>query len=171
MTKLTSTAVVAAAASVVGLLFVTTVSTGTPLASASPPSDSAAMMPLSSKFRACDFTPLKWVSATGYARPIAHVASTGTGTLVAAVDINTAVPNTHYDIRVIQMPRPSIGCAPGDPGVIVGGLQTDAVGAASTTLQGPIRSGATGAWVIVERPAEFSQKPAEYYTTTYVAAI
>ena len=116
-------------------------------------------MPLSSKFRACDFTPLSWVNATGFARATAHVASTGTGTLVAAVDITTAVPNTHYDVRVIQTPRPSIGCAPGAPGVIVGSLQTDAVGAATTTLQGPIQSGATGAWVIVERPVGVLAEP------------
>lgn len=147
MTKLTPTVFLAAAASSLGLLFATSVAA--PHAAAAPPSASAAVMPLSSKFRACDFTPLSWVNATGYARATAHVASTGTGTLVAAVDINTAVPNTHYDVRVIQMPRPSFGCAPGAPGVVVGSLQTDAVGAATTTLQGPLQSGATGAWVIV----------------------
>ena len=155
-----------------GLLSViSSASVAAPRAAAAPPAVSAAVMPLSSKFRACDFTPLKWVDATAYARPTAHVAATGTGTLVAAVDINTAAPNTHYDIRVIQLPRPSTGCGPGAPGVLVGGLQTDAVGAASTTLQGPIQSGATGAWVIVERPAEFSQTPAEFYTSTFVASI
>jgi hypothetical protein len=38
-------------------------------------------------------------------------------------------------------------------------------------VQGPIASGATGAWVIVERPSDHSQTPAEFYTSEYIAAI
>jgi hypothetical protein len=55
--------------------------------------------------------------------------------------------------------------------VAVGSLQTDGAGAGSTTVQGPVDSGATGAWVIVERPAENSQTPAEFYTSGFVASI
>jgi hypothetical protein len=55
--------------------------------------------------------------------------------------------------------------------VITGSLQTDAGGTGSTSLQGPIESNATGAWVMVHRPSEFSQTPAEFYSSTFVASI
>lgn len=131
---------------------------------------SAATMPLTSKWRACDFSLQSWVNAVGYARVVANVSSTGS-TVVANVDMLTAPPDMHYDVRVIQMPRPSIGCAPGAPGVITGALQTNGAGAGNVTLQGPVQSGATGAWVIVERPSDSSQTPAEFYTSTFVASI
>jgi hypothetical protein len=163
MTKLTQATFVAAAASLMAI------SPG--IASASPTdSTGPAVMPLLSKWRACDFTLEKWVDAVGYGRGIAHLSTTGSN-IAATVDMATAEPNTHYDVRIIQTPRPSIGCAPGASGVITGGLQTDAGGAGSTTIQGPIDSGATGAWVIVERPAEHSQTPAEFYTSGFVASI
>ncbi len=139
-------------------------------ASAAPDQLSAAQMPLLSRWRACDFTLLKWPDAVGYARAIADVSSSS-GSVSATITMNTAVPNTHYDVRVIQTPRPSSGCGTGAPGVITGGLQTDGVGFGATTFQGPIESGATGAWVIVERPSAFSQTPAEFYTSTFIAAI
>ena len=138
---------------------------GTGVASAASP------MPLSSKWRACDFSQQKWVDAVGDARPIAYVGPAGNGSLVAKVDIATAVPNTNYDVRVIQAPRASIGCAPGDPGVLTGNLLTDGVGAGTVTLTGPIESGKTGAWVIVSRPSPYSQTSAEFYTSEFIAAI
>ena len=128
------------------------------------------VMPLLSKFRACDFTLEKWVNAVGYARGIAHLGTSGS-TVVATVDMATAEPNTHYDVRVIQTPRASIGCAPGAPGVITGSIQTDAGGAGSTSLGGPIVSNATGAWVMVQRPSANSQTPAEFYSSTFIASI
>ena len=130
----------------------------------------AAVMPLLSKFRACDFTLERWVNAVGYARGIAHLSTSGS-TVTTTVDMATAEPNTHYDVRVIQTPRASIGCAPGAPGVITGSLQTDAGGTGSTSLQGPIESNATGAWVMVTRPSAFSQTPAEFYSSTFIASI
>ncbi|MET0474362.1 MAG: hypothetical protein ABW001_06940 [Mycobacterium sp.] len=159
MSKLTSTILSAAAAALLGLV---------PLVSA--PSASAAEMPMTGQWRACDFSKQKWVEAVGYARPTAHLTN-DSGTLKATIDINSALPFTHYDVRVIQTPRASIGCAPGAPGVITGGLQTDGVGAGTVALQGAVASGATGAWVIVQRPAEHSQTPAEFYTTDFVAPI
>jgi hypothetical protein len=62
-------------------------------------------------------------------------------------------------------------CAAGDPGVISGVLQINDAGLGSVTVQGPIASGKTGAWVVVERPAANSQTPAEFYTSEYIAAI
>jgi hypothetical protein len=162
MTKLTHAVLAAAALALVAVSPAT--------ASAAPDDSGAAQMPLTSKWRACDFTVMKWPDATGYGRPFAQVSSSA-GTVTANVTINTAQPNTHYDVRVIQTPRPSIGCAPGAPGVITGGLQTDGAGVGGVSLVGPVASGATGAWVIVSRPAAHSQTPEEFYTTTFIAAI
>jgi hypothetical protein len=127
-------------------------------------------MPLSSQWRACDFSPLKWVDATGNSRIIAQVTGAGS-TVVAQVDAAQAPPGTRYDVRVIQTPRPSIGCAPGDPGVVTGSLQIDGAGNGSAVVTGPIAAGKTGAWVIVDLPAANSQTPTEFYTSEYIAAI
>ncbi|KAA0086428.1 hypothetical protein CIW52_00275 [Mycolicibacterium sp. P9-64] len=138
------------------------------IASATP--GDTAVMPLIGKFRACDFTLEKWVSAHGYTRGVAHLSTSGQN-VVANVDLATAEPDTRYDVRIIQTPRASIGCAPGAPGVITGSVQTDASGAGSTTLQGPIDSSATGAWVMVQRPSPSSLTPAEFYTSEFIASI
>ena len=159
MTKLTSATVAIAGAALLSAAL-----------AVSPPAG-AAVMPLSSQWRACDGTKLAWVHAVGDARATAHLTNSGSGTIVANVDMAATLPNTHYDIRVIQVPRASTGCAPGAPGVIVGGLQTDALGAGTTTFQGPIQSGATGAWIIVERPADNSQTPAEFYSSEFAAPL
>jgi hypothetical protein len=140
------------------------------LASSTAVAGAASPMPLSSQWRACDFSQLKWVAAVGDSRIVADVSSTGS-TVSAHVDAATAPPNSQYDVRIIQTPRPSNGCAAGDPGVISGVLQINDVGLGSVTVQGPIASGKTGAWVIVERPAANSQTPAEFYTSEYIAAI
>jgi hypothetical protein len=160
MSKLTQAALVAAAA---GVLV-----TSPAIASAAPAS--TAVMPLIGKFRACDFTLEKWVSAHGYTRGVAQLSTSGPN-VVATVDLATAEPDTRYDVRIIQTPRRSIGCAPGAPGVVTGSLQTDAGGTGSTTLQGSIESSATGAWVIVQRPAPYSQTPAEFLTSDYIGSI
>jgi hypothetical protein len=159
MNKLTPAMVTALAAS-------TLAATGL----AASPTAAAAVMPLSSQWRACDGTKLPWASAVGDARATAQVNASGP-TIVANVDLATTLPDTHYDVRVIQIPRPSSGCAAGDPGVIVGSVQTDASGAGSTTFQGPVQSGATGAWIIVERPSDSSQTPAEFYTSEFAASV
>jgi hypothetical protein len=161
MTKFSCAKIAAASAA----LLVAGATFGTAPASASSP------MPLSAKWRACDFSQQKWVDARGDARAIAYVGPAGNGSIVAKVDLATALPNTRYDVRVIQAPRPSIGCAPGAPGVLTGSIQTDDVGAGSVTLQGPVDAGKTGAWVILERPAANSQTSAEFYTSEFIAAI
>lgn len=141
------------------------------IASASPvESTGPTVMPLISKWRACDFTLEKWVNAVGYGRGVVHL-NRSSSNIVANVDMATAAPDTRYDVRIIQTPRPSIGCAPGAPGVLTGSLQTDAGGAGSTTIQGPIHPDATGAWVIVQRPAPNSQTSAEFYSSSFIASI
>lgn len=159
MIKLTS-AIVAGTATV-ALVVVSAVS--------APPA-SAAEMPMTGQWRACDFSKQTWVAAVGYARPVAHLTN-DSGRLNATVDIATAQPNTHYDVRVIQTPRASMGCAPDAPGVIAGGLQTDGTGTGTTTVQGTVTSGATGAWVILERAGQYSQTPAEFYTSDFIAPL
>ena len=128
-------------------------------------------MPMESVWRACDFTKLKWVDASGTARAVARVGTAGPGTVLTTVDVVTALPNTRYDVRVIQIPRPSQGCGPGAPGVLTGSLQTDGVGAGKTAIQGALANGATGAWVTLERPSDSRQTPEEFYTTEYVGSI
>ena len=167
MSKLTPAAVAA---------LVLTTSLGAPaVASASPTTadtaSTSSVMPLSGKWRACDFTNLKWVPNPGYARPVAHVGTDGAGNVVATVDIATAQPNARYDVRIVQTPRPSSGCAAGAPGVLSGGLPTDGAGAGSVTIDGPVAPGATGAWVLVDLPSGSSQTPSEFYTSEFIAAI
>ncbi|TPG29608.1 hypothetical protein [Mycolicibacterium hodleri] len=171
MTKLTSTTFVALAATLIGVgSLLPTAALAAPPASAAPVDVSMSVMPLSSNWRACDGTLLKWVDAVGDARATAHVGA-HSGAVITTIDMATALPNTHYDVRVIQVPRSPMGCEAGAPGVIVGGLQTDAAGVGSTTFQGPVQSGATGAWVIVERPSGSSQTPAEFYTSEFATSI
>lgn len=163
MTKLTGAKLVAAAASL--MVF------GSALATASPAEATApSVLPLQSRWRACDFSLEKWVDAVGYARGTAYLSTSGSN-VSATVDMTVAQPDTRYDVRIIQTPRPSIGCAPGAPGVITGSPQTDANGYGSTTVQGPIAADATGAWILVERPSDSSQTPAEFYSSTFVAPI
>ncbi|GAB7066865.1 hypothetical protein H7J06_00195 [Mycobacterium hodleri] len=165
MNKLTPTACVVATAALM-----TSAVAIAPLAGAAPGSASSAM-PMSGQWRACDFSKLPWVDAVGDARPVAHVRTDGSGMLVATVDIATALPNTRYDVRVIQTPRPSAYCGAGAPGVVTGTLQTDAIGGGTTTFGGPVADSATGAWVILERPSPYAQAPAEFYTTEFLASV
>jgi len=122
-------------------------------------------------FRRCDFSANTHVGPSGYARPTALLRGSGSE-LIADVQIATAEPNTPYDVRLIQMPRSSATpCNAGDRGVIAGVLLTDAAGAGGVTLRGPVASAATGAWMFVSRPGEFSQIPAEFYTSDFVVQL
>jgi hypothetical protein len=130
--------------------------------------EGATFLSFAQMFRRCDFSDKMYTGPTGYARPTAVVHTTGSE-VIADVQIATAIPNTPYDVRVIQMPRSSAsGCNAGDPGVIAGVLLTDPAGAGSVTVRGPVASGATGAWMYITRPGEFSQTPAEFYTSDFV---
>jgi hypothetical protein len=140
------------------------------LASSTAVAGAVSPMPLSSQWRACDFSKLAWVSAVGDSRIIAEVSASGS-TVSAHVDAAQAPPGTRYDVRIIQTPRASNGCAAGDPGVISGSLQINDAGMGSVTVQGPVASGKTGAWVIVDLPTDNSQTPKEFYTSEYIAAI
>lgn len=93
----------------------------------------------------------------------------------AVAEVHVAIPNqpgTHYDVGLIQEPRPSSAtCGPGDPGTAFTGMDTDAAGNGAVTIEDTIRSGTTGVWVFVERPNPISQNPAEFYTSEFVAPV
>jgi hypothetical protein len=148
-----------------------TTGTGPAAAGPSAGSGTGTLVPFGQIIRRCDFSYNTFTGPTGYGRATAFV-RTSSNEVVADVDIATAVPNTHYDVLLIQMPRPSSSpCGAGDPGVAYGSLFTDGAGAASTTVRGNIESGATGVWMFIGRPSAFAQPPAEFYTSDYVAAI
>lgn len=129
------------------------------------------VLPFSQIMRRCDFSETDYNGPTGYASPMGTLRSDGS-TLTADVRMTGAVPNMHYDIRLIQLPRSSAAyCWGADPGVAQGSLNTDGAGAASITLQDAVEPWATGAWVFISRPDRFSQNPAEFYTTDFIAKI
>jgi hypothetical protein len=129
------------------------------------------VLPFSQILRRCDFSETDYNGPSGYGGPTGTLRSDGS-TLTADVKIVTAVPNMHYDVRLIQLPRSSaVPCWGADPGVAQGSLNTDGAGAASVTLRDAIEPGATGAFVFISRPDRFSQTPAEFYTTDMIAQI
>ncbi len=121
--------------------------------------------------RICDFSETNYNGPTSWGRPFALLRSDGSN-VTADIQIATVLPNFPYDVRLIQVPRPSsAGCWGGDPGVALGRLQTDGAGSGAVTLQDAIEPGATGAWIWISRPSPFSQDPAEFYTTDFIAPI
>jgi hypothetical protein len=158
------------AAMVAAMSAASTVGAGT--AAAGPPgSDGATFMSFAQMLRRCDFSSNMHIGPTGVGRATALVHTTGSE-VIADVVMVTAIPNTRYDVRIIQMPRSSAtSCNAGDPGVTGGPLFTDGTGAGGVSLHSPIASGATGAWMYVTRPGEFSQTPAEFYTSDFVVPI
>lgn len=137
-------------------------------AAAQPAATAPTVTPFSQILRRCDFSQFQYTSAGWYGRPTGELRTEG-GEVVADVRFATGVPNTRYDLRLIQMPRPeSIYCNPGDPGVTAGVLFTDNAGAGATTLRAPLMSGATGAWMSLTRPNPYAQLPDEFYTTDMV---
>lgn len=128
-------------------------------------------MPFTQVLRRCDYSETDFNGPTGYARTTAVVHSTGSEVSVD-VEMNTAIPNIHYDVRVIQAPRPaSATCHGGDPGVAAAPIFIDAGGNGRVTLRDAIEPGTTGVWVFVTRPDAFSQNPAEFYTSDFIASV
>lgn len=130
---------------------------------------------LDAKLRHCDFSLVSVVPmvphpslATGSA--LIHRAGSKAVAEVHVVD--APEPRTHFDVGLIQEPRPaSATCGPGDPGTAFTGLDTDASGSATVTVQDTIRPGTTGVWVVVQQPDPHSQTPAEFYTSEFVAPV
>jgi hypothetical protein len=121
--------------------------------------------------RRCDFSELNFKGPTGNARVTADVRTDGSS-VTADVQMLVGIPNMHYDVRLIQLPRPSsVPCPGGAPGVVYGALNTDGAGAARVTLSDNVEPGSTGVWVWVTRPDAFSQDPAEFYTSDFVVPV
>ena len=125
-------------------------------------------VPMNQVSRRCDFSETDYNGPTGYGRGTSVIRSSGSN-LSADVTLDVAVPNMRYDVRLIQLPRPSSApCLGGDPGVVMAPLQTDGVGHGSVSLHDSVEPGATGAWVWITRPDAFSQNPAEFYTSDMI---
>ncbi|ABM13798.1 MULTISPECIES: hypothetical protein [Mycolicibacterium] len=127
--------------------------------------------PFSQTWRRCDFSKFAYTGPRAYGRLVGQF-RVEAGELVADLQMATGVPNTPYDVRVIQLPRSSAeSCHAGAPGVLAGTLFTDAAGSGAVTVRGPIASGATGVWASVTRPSPFSHTPAEFYTTDFILSL
>ncbi|KWX68896.1 hypothetical protein [Mycobacterium sp. NAZ190054] len=145
---------------------------GTGVAVAQPDLSASGVVPVpfSQAWRRCDFSKFEYTGPDSYGRVFSQFRVAG-GELVVDVQMATGVPNTPYDVRVIQLPRASAaGCAAGDPGVLAATLFTDAAGGGAVTVRGPIASGATGVWASVTRPSPMSQTPQEFYTTDFIVS-
>jgi hypothetical protein len=123
----------------------------------------------------CDFSP---VGTT----PVVPFVTTGTGSalihtagssVVADIQlVNTSEPGMHFDVGLIQVPRPSSAtCDPGAPGTAYSGLDLNDAGVGTVTIQDTIKQGTTGVWVRISRPNPHSQDAAETYTSEFVAQV
>jgi len=134
--------------------------------------DSGTVVPMRSILRACDFSPIPDLASAsrGTASAVIH---TGGGAVTADIHFaEPSAPGTHYDVMLIQTPRPSSApCDGPGPGVAVGALNTDSVGLANTTVRDSLRSGTTAVWVFIRQPSPHSQSPAEFYTSDFAAAV
>jgi hypothetical protein len=129
------------------------------------------MVPLNSYLRRCDFTSVPYVPSQTKGTGYAIITRTG-NTVTAEVHMITVIPDIWYGVRLVQMPRPGIGCDVSGPGVAMGRLYTDGAGTGTTTVSGPLMQGATGAWVSVEGPlGDSNQLTGDFRTSDYVAKI
>src|SRR6516162_6470981 len=137
--------------------------------------DGSTRVPLVSDLRRCDFSRVN--NQLPILRPVLGSASsviqiTGSSATAEVHLLSPANPGTHFDVGLIQEPRPaSATCGPGDPGTAFTGMDTDASGSGTVTIQDAIRPGTTGVWVIIEHPNGNSQNPAEFYTSEFVTPV
>ncbi|RDH80515.1 hypothetical protein DVS77_01585 [Mycolicibacterium moriokaense] len=129
------------------------------------------LVPLGANFRSCDFTKLHYVSANGFGSGTSTISSDG-ATVSADVFLMIGIPNTAYEVRLIQGPRPgSQKCNPGDPGVASAVLNTDGNGTGTVTVRGPRQSGATNAWVFIDGPPDVGQIRGQFYTSDLLTSL
>ena len=126
----------------------------------------SSVMPMTSIVRACDYSVAEHTWRTGYARAVAFVHPATADSVALDVQLQTALPDTDYYVKVFQMPRGSADCA-----VAPVRVRTDGAGAAYVTITTPIDADTTGVWASVERPSAFSQQPAEVYTSDFIAKV
>jgi len=155
---------------------VATLALGTQTAVAAPPSPpnpkGATIVAMGSILRRCDFSDQTHVSGTGTGQASAIISTTRSHQVVAEVNLGAAAPDTHYDVRLIELPQPANRCQPGDPGTAVGWIDTDGAGNGNVTLQEDVQPGATGAWVFIEGPSvPYEMLSGDFYTSDFPAAI
>jgi hypothetical protein len=129
--------------------------------------DGGTFVPMGGNLRSCDFGRLPDFAPTNAtASAVIHA---GGGAVTADIHFAEAsAPNAHYDVSLIQLPRPATApCDGPGPGVAVGALNTDGGGVANTTVRDTLRSGTTGVWVFIRQPSPRSQSPAEFYTSDF----
>jgi hypothetical protein len=137
--------------------------------------DGGTRVSLKADLRRCDFSlvtsaPTEYRPVLGSGLTVIHIA--GSRAIAEVHLFDGSSPGTHFDVGLIQEPRPSSAtCGPGDPGTAFTGMDTDGAGLGAATVQDAIRPDTTGVWVIVARPNGFSQSPAEYYTSEFVAPV
>ncbi len=124
----------------------------------------ATVVAMSQKLRRCDFSDVPYVPSLGTGSAVSIISSAGSN-VTAEVQLKGAVPGIRYFVRLIETPPPTNSCRPGSPGVAAGTIDTDAGGNGNVTLQQPVLSGTTGAWVFIEGP------PADFYSSDYLAAV
>ena len=72
-------------------------------------------MPLDATLRTCAGAQLSSHIAQPVRRAFAELTTPGSNSVAAVVTLATAVPNTHYDVRIIQVPRSTLACGPAIP--------------------------------------------------------
>jgi hypothetical protein len=133
--------------------------------------DGTSVLPLSSILRGCDWHNIPWMPSYTTGTGFAIVGRMG-NTVTAEVHMTGVIPDIWYGVRLVEVPRPGIGCGPGAPGVGFGQLYTDDAGNGFVTVQAPVMQGATGAWVSVEGPLGNSKDiSGDFRTSDFVASI
>ena len=162
----TSTRFITTVMAVVGL-----VGLGLGTGSASAESANGGMVPLSATYRSCDFTKAHHVSANGFGSGTSTISSDG-ASVSADVFLMIGRPNTPYQVRLIQGPRPGTQkCNAGDPGVASAVLNTDGNGTGAVTLHDALRPGATNAWVFIDGPPDVGEIRGEFYTSELLTSL
>lgn len=159
---------VAAAAAVV-MVATSGATLGASVAAADDTGSGSKVVPMSSILRRCDWSSAPYVPSDSKGSFYAVISNSG-GTVTAEVHTQVAKPDIWYGVRLVQVPRPTVGCGEGDPGVAMGRLYTDGAGNGTVTVSAPVMDGATGAWVSVEGPVGVSNRlTGDFWTSDYVA--
>jgi hypothetical protein len=134
--------------------------------------DNGGTTPVRATYRACDFGVAHYVDASGFGSGQVTIGTGGSGTVTADVFLMIGKPNTPYQVRLIQGPRPGAQrCNAGDPGVASAVLNTDGSGTGSVTLRDAVASGATNAWVFIEGPPDPGEIRGEFYTSEVLTSL
>ncbi|MUL82595.1 MULTISPECIES: hypothetical protein [unclassified Mycolicibacterium] len=137
------------------------------------PAAASTFVPFSNQIRNCDFVAALFLGGMGSGSGSGWADISADGSDVRAqVRLQSARPDTDYQVRLVQLPRSAAAtCNPGDPGVSGGVLHTDAGGTATITVSGPSIAGATAAWVVVEGPPAPGRIRGDVYSSDFLAKL